>query len=223
MKISNLLWGIVFVIVGVILGLNALEITNINLFFSGWWTLFIIVPCFIDLFKDEDKSGDIIGVIIGFCLLLACNNFISFELIFKLAVPVGLVVIGLSFIFRDTINSKIKKEIKKLDKNKGDEYCATFGSQNVSFSGEKFNGCNLTAVFASVECDLRDAIIKGDTVINVSAIFGGVDIYVPDDVKVKVTSTPIFGCVSNEKKNNIDEGNTVYISAVCLFGGVDIK
>ena len=223
MKISNLLWGIVFVIVGVILGLNALEITNINLFFSGWWTLFIIVPCFIDLFKDEDKSGDIIGVIIGFCLLLACNNFISFELIFKLAVPVGLVVIGLSFIFRDTINNKIKKEIKKLDKNKGDEYCATFGSQNVSFSGENFNGCNLTAVFGSVECDLRDAIIKGDTVINVSAIFGGVDIYVPDDVKIKVASTPIFGCVSNEKKNNNDKGNTIYISAVCLFGGVDIK
>ena len=57
-KISNLLWGLVFVVLGVIFGLNALEITDINVFFDGWWTLFIIVPCFIGLFKDEDKTGN---------------------------------------------------------------------------------------------------------------------------------------------------------------------
>ena len=35
-KISNLLWGLVFIIVGVIFGLNALEITDINILFDGW-------------------------------------------------------------------------------------------------------------------------------------------------------------------------------------------
>ena len=44
-KISNLLWGCIFIVVGVIFGLNALNITSINIFFDGWWTLFIIVPC----------------------------------------------------------------------------------------------------------------------------------------------------------------------------------
>ena len=52
-KMSNLLWGFVFIIVGVIFGLNALETTYINIFFDGWWILFIIVPCFIGLFKDD--------------------------------------------------------------------------------------------------------------------------------------------------------------------------
>lgn len=56
MKKTNILWGLVFIILGVIFGLNALEITNINIFFSGWWTLFIIVPSFIDLFKKNDKT-----------------------------------------------------------------------------------------------------------------------------------------------------------------------
>lgn len=223
MKISNLLWGIVFIGVGLILGLNALEITNINIFFDGWWTLFIIVPCFIDLFKDEDKSGDIIGLIVGISLLLASNDFIDFEIIFKLAVPFFLVVIGLSFIFKDTINSRVKKEIKKLNRNNEDEYCATFGEQNIDLTNEKFKGCNLTAVFGSVNCDLREAIIKEDSVINVSAIFGGVTIYVPADVKVKITSIPIFGGVSNKNKTNKDVKNTIYINATCLFGGVDIK
>lgn len=42
-RISSVLWGIVVVAAGVILALNAFEITSINLFFDGWWTLIIIV------------------------------------------------------------------------------------------------------------------------------------------------------------------------------------
>ena len=33
-KISNFLWGLVFIAIGVIVGLNALEITNIDIFFD---------------------------------------------------------------------------------------------------------------------------------------------------------------------------------------------
>ena len=72
MKIENILWGILLIILGVIFGLNALEITNIDIFFSGWWTLFIIVPCFIGLFKESDKTGNIIGILFGIVLLLCC-------------------------------------------------------------------------------------------------------------------------------------------------------
>ena len=38
--------GFLLIFIGLILGLNAFGITNINLFFSGWWTLFIIIPSF---------------------------------------------------------------------------------------------------------------------------------------------------------------------------------
>ena len=34
-KISNWLWGIVLIVVGVVLGLNALNITKIDIFFDG--------------------------------------------------------------------------------------------------------------------------------------------------------------------------------------------
>ena len=202
-KISNILWGIVFVVMGVIFGLNALEITNINIFFDGWWTLFIIVPCFIGLFKEEEKTGDLIGLIIGICLLLGCLDFISFALVWKLLIPTVLVMIGLSFIFKDVFHSKVKKEIKKLNKNDSKEYCAVFGG---------------------VKCDLRKAKIKEDVVINASAIFGGITILVPEDMQVKISSTPIFGGVSDERKNKNDNSKVIiYINATSMFGGVEIK
>ena len=56
-KFGNVLWGIVLIIIGLIIGGNALGITDINIFFDGWWTMFIIIPCFIGLFKEEDKIG----------------------------------------------------------------------------------------------------------------------------------------------------------------------
>ena len=223
-KVSNYLWGLVFIIVGVIFGLNSVGLTNINVFFDGWWTLFIIVPSFIGLFKDKDRNSNLIGLIIGVCLLLGCLDLISFELIWKLMIPAILVLIGLSFIFKDTLNSKVKKEIKKLNKNESREYCSTFGGQNIDFTNEEFTGWSLSAVFGGVKCDLRNSIIKEDVVINASAIFGGITIYVPSDVNVKISSTPIFGGVSDERKKTEKKAkNTIYINATSMFGGVEIK
>ncbi len=144
-KFGNVLWGIVLIVIGIIIGGNALGITNINVFFDGWWTLFIIIPCFIGLFKENEKTGNLIGLLIGVALLLACQNILSFDVIWKLAFPAILVIIGLSLIFKDTFNHKVAKEIKKInEKNKGsNEYCATFSGQNVNFDGEEFNRNNL--------------------------------------------------------------------------------
>lgn len=221
-RVSNFLWGVVFVVVGVVFGLNAMDITDIDIFFDGWWTLFIIVPSFIGLFdtKDDDKMGNLIGLFIGVFLLFGCLDLISFGLIWKLMVPAILVGIGLSFMFKGTIINGISKKIKMGDR----EYCAIFGSQNLDFSKEKFEGCTLTSVFGSVKCDLRDAKITDDVKIKVNSIFGGVVILMPNDVKVRVNSIPIFGGVSNNAmKIDKDNAKTIYVDATSMFGGVDIR
>ena len=223
-KISNILWGLVFIVVGVIFGLNALNITDINIFFDGWWTLFIIVPCFIGLFKDEDKSSNLIGLVIGICLLLGCIDIIEFTLIWKLMVPAILVMIGISFIFKDTLNSKIKKEIKKLNKTETKEYCSCFSGQTIDFNNEEFKGCTISAIFGGAKCDLKNAIIKNDVVINATSIFGGITIYVPENVNVKISATSIFGGVSDERKNKTKNNEyTIYINTTSMFGGIEIK
>lgn len=223
-KISNVLWGLCFIIVGFILGLNALDITSINIFFNGWWTLFIIVPCFIGLFKDNDKTNDLIGLIIGLALLLGCRNIIDFEIIWKLLFPMVLVLIGLSFIFKNSFSGKVKKEIKKLNKSNQKEYCACFSGQTIDFSNEKFDGAEANAVFGGIKLDLKNAIIDNDVVINASSIFGGITIYVSENVNVKITSNSVFGGVSDERKNKTNENErTIYINATAMFGGIEIK
>ena len=223
-RFSNFLWGLVLVAIGLILGLNALGITSINLFFRGWWTLFIIVPCFIGLFKPNGKWGCFIGLLIGIFMLLAAQGILSFELIAKLMVPFILVAVGLGMIFNNFLTSSISKKIKSIDKNGLESYAATFAEQKIDKTNEEFKGANLDAVFGSIKLDLQKASINSDQVINSSSIFGGITILVPSNVNVKVKSTPIFGGVENKVGTNHTENvPTIYISAFCLFGGVNIK
>lgn len=70
-NLGNVIWGILFIIIGLIVGLNAFGITKIDIFFDGWWTLFIIIPSFIGLIKDKEKTGSIILLLIGIVLLLS--------------------------------------------------------------------------------------------------------------------------------------------------------
>ena len=226
MNNKNILWGIVLVIIGVIVGLNALNITNINIFFNGWWTLFIIIPSLIGLLKEKDKTGNIIGLIIGVVLLLGVQNIIDFDLIWKLILPVIIIIVGLSLIFGNNLNKKINNEIKKINNKKGknEEYCSTFSEQKIDFDDEEFKGVSLTAVFGGITLDLRKAKINEDVVINTTSVFGGIDFYVPDNIKIKVKSTSIFGGVDNKKiKNDNEKEHIIYINASCIFGGVDIK
>ncbi len=221
---KGIVWGTVLILVGLVLGLNEFGVTNINIFFKGWWTLFIIIPSFINLFVDKDKIGSLIGLLIGVILLLSIRNIIDLNIIWKLIIPTILVCIGLSIISKNIFAKEVSKRIKELNNiNYKSNYCSTFSSQNINID-EEFEGTNLDAIFGGIEIDLRNSNIKKDVVINATAIFGGIDIFVPDDVKIKIKSTSIFGGVSDKKKNKTsDKSNTIYVNAICLFGGVDIK
>ena len=85
-----------------------------------------------------------------------------------------------------------------------------------------FEGAELTALFGGVECNLKNAVIEKDCVIRASAIFGGIDILVPDYVNVKVNSNCLFGGISNETAFH-PNAPTIYITGTCMFGGMEIK
>ena len=71
---------------------------------------------------------------------------------------------------------------------------------------------------------LGNATIENGAVIDALALFGGVDIKLPENVNVETSTLPIFGGTGIAKNRTFNENNpTVYVNAVCIFGGVDIK
>lgn len=223
-QLKKIVWGVILIAAGSLFVLNALNITNINLFFDGWWTLFIIVPCTAGLITERDKTGNLIGVIIGVFLLLCCRDILSFSLFWKLIIPVAIIIIGLKMIFSGIFGNKANEIFSKM-KNSGTRPvtgCAAFSGCDLNFNNQIFEGAELTAAFGGVECDLRNAIINQDCAIRVHSVFGGIDILVPDGINVKTNTISIFGGVSNKTQSN-KNAPTIYISGICMFGGVDIK
>lgn len=225
MKSKNILFGILLIALGLVFALNALGITDIDVFFDGWWTLFIIVPCGVGLLSGRDKTGNLIGLIVGVALLLSCQGILSLGLLWKLFFPALLVIAGCRLIFG---SGRADREARRYieDHKSGaaaQEYCATFSGQDLNFRGQQFSGTKLTAVFGGIKCDLTDAVLDHDAVIEASAIFGGVDIIVPEHCRVRYCSNSVFGGVSEERPHSQDEGApTVYVNGNCMFGGVSI-
>ena len=86
-RTSNVVWGIILVVAGMALAMNAFGITDINLFFDGWWTLFIIIPCGVGLISDRDKGGNLIGLCVGVILFLCCRDIFRFDIVWKMLLP----------------------------------------------------------------------------------------------------------------------------------------
>lgn len=223
-QFRSFLFGLVLVVLGVIIGLNTLHITNINIFFEGWWTLIIIIPCFIGLFNEKDKTGNLIGILIGLLLLLSARDILDFSLVWKLFIPIVLVMIGISVMFKGSMKSDDKSKIKKISKSKlKDEYCAVFSAQEIIISDEQFDGCELDCVFGSLVLDLKKAKFKKDAYVELETVFGKSEIILPKEVNVVMNSTPIFGSGKNEHKNLKENKITLYIETETLFGSVNIK
>ena len=214
-KVKDILWGLVLIVLGILIFLKVVGLISFDMFFPGWWTLFIIVPCVIGLFCDDNKGFSIFGIVIGVFLLLSSNDVISFDLLWKLILPFVLVFIGCSLVFKNFLGKRSKK-------NSDNDYSVIFSGQDLNFKDEEFSGASFDAVFGGVKCDLREAVISSDVNIDASCVFGGVDIFLPKNVNVKVKSNSFAGGVTNNCKDYKGK-HTVYINAECFFGGVNLK
>lgn len=220
---TSIILGLIVIAVGAIWGLNAVGLTDIDIFFDGWWTLFIIVPCTVGLIKGGDRTGSLIGLVVGVLLLLTCQDVFDYEMIWKLVVPVIIVGIGLKLVFKGIAGNRNVPHLT-AGNVKGKSHSAIFSGQELDYTNEVFEGGNCSAVFGGIEYDLRHAIITKDVVINATCVFGGVEVLLPPHVNLKTTSTSIFGGIEEKGHRNMaDNTVTVYINGTCIFGGIDIK
>ena len=108
-QISSIIWGAVLIAVGVLLMLSAFGVVDFDLFFDGWWTLFIIIPCLAGIVTENDKGGYVIGLVIGVLLLLSAQDVISFDMLWQIFVPAVVIVIGLGLILKNGFGIDMKK------------------------------------------------------------------------------------------------------------------
>jgi hypothetical protein len=109
----------------------------------------------------------------------------------------------------------------------GRRLVAVFGGISRKGSWHPEPVTRILAVFGGAELDLRDAILPGrEITIDAVAVFGGVSITVPPEMRVIDTGSAVMGGrdISGDTAESAQPDATVLrITGTCVFGGVEVK
>lgn len=244
--VYTILIGSLFIAAGVAVGGTMLGFFDLNLSLRGWWTVFIIVPALISIVQGGLNAGNAIMLGVGVLLFMSAQGILPAGFGWKLILPFVLLVVGFQLLTGGALcggnrgcgtrHGGARRDGKANDGAKPSDYDddpakgessfaqAMFGEQTVHPDRENYRGGSYAALFGSVIVDLRDAIISEDVVVTVSALFGGITVFLPEGVRVITHVTPIFGGVDDKRAGSGRTGeNTVIIRGSATFGGIELK
>jgi len=100
------------------------------------------------------------------------------------------------------------------------------GGGEFKFNTQNFKGGKIDALMGGGSIDLRKAEIQEDEVfMDVFALWGGIEIRVPEHWQVNVQVTPLLGGMDNKTAHIPSEGpaKKLTIKGTAIMGGVEIK
>ncbi len=213
---SKYLWGAMLILLGIFVVLKSFDIVSGSLFFTGWWTLFIIIPSAINLIFNNNRIWDLSVLLFGIALFMAANElYIEYSNVWAIGVCLILINIGIGVIRGNKTKTR-RRENSALSGN----YIAFFSGCDEKPAS--FEGGNAVAVFGGVDLDLRDLVFTHDIYLTAVSVFGGIDIYTNDNINVVFNTVNIFGGNDNYQ-TNIQGNPTLYIDGCCIFGGTDVN
>jgi predicted membrane protein len=99
-----------------------------------------------------------------------------------------------------------------------------FGGSESIFLDPVFNGGNISATFGGVVLDLRKTTLpEGETYLDISAIFGGVQLYVPEGWLIDNRLQAILGGTEDSRRfHEPDHSGKLILQGTLIFGGCEI-
>ena len=227
---SKMLVGILLIIIG----LFAMSGNFFNLPFNFTHYIFsmpgimMIVGIFILINHNDNSLGAILVGVGGFWFLSRYSH-IPIRHYLSEYWPVLVILLGIYVILKNNsknINTK-GNEDSEFDIDFVDEV-AIFGGGKKSLNSQNFSGGKITTIFGGVDLDLHSsALATGTNTLGITAIFGGIDIIVPNDWKVILSVTSILGGYNDRRILNLEQTyNTdkiLIIKGTVIFGGGNLK
>lgn len=256
MKIdTKVVVGVFFILIGILFFFE--QVANFTIDVSEiiliWWPLLFIFWGSNEISNKRSSYLLPIFSILSGIFLIADNLDILPWGFWGSMWPLVFILIGLHFIFGKNSKFSLNPNSQKFKEN---DNCKDTGYEhkfyyntsnvyspdnlevNVFFSGSSnqitsnsFRGGEVNVIFGGSELDFRAADLAEEvTTIEVNAIFGGVEIYIPYNWQVEIYGTPVFGGVSNKTRydgnyspNNIIKPRILKINYTVIFGGIEIK
>ena len=210
-------WQMLLIVIG-ILCLRRHPFSGLCLVIVGG---FFIVPVLAEVFPDT--------------FYFAGENFIS-DYWGLLLIGAGiLIVIYWIFSPKRKINSwdyekhahfHCSKNGKKYELNNEFSKAHVFSAGEYIVLESEFKGGSVKVVFGATEIDLRKTKLPpGDTYLEISAVFSGVVLFIPDEWKVESQMECVASGISDKRRffESADASRRLILVGSCVFSGCEIK
>jgi len=229
-KLGPTLWvSIAFILIGIFLLLENLDIYYFSDFWDYWPLIFVFIGIIKLVSSDfRDVYSSTIFIAIGLILFSMSMGWIYFSDIWQFW-PIIFILIGARIIY-----AKLRSE-RELGEEESAAYSdntiddvAVFGGKERRISSQNFRGGNIVVLFGGLELFFDNArLSEGQTILNMVVMFGGAEIHVPKDWKVVTKGFPIFGGFEDKRvplsqEESLSQKELV-IKGVVMFGGLEIK
>jgi len=236
--------GIVLIIIGVLFLLNRIPQTAV--LFPTWfftWPVLLIGIALITAIKSRFRNpGWLIMGAVGLYFLLEENDLIGLNMK-PFIIPVGLILLGIFITlkkrnrhcndrwkerFRPWEQADIKKALDETTDSTDDilNVSSIFGSVERNIFSKNFKGGTISSVFGGAQINFAQADFEGTAIIDVSIIFGGVDIIIPSNWNVKNEMSVVFGGIEDRRTVSpavSSSDKTLILKGDVIFGGMEIK
>lgn len=218
---SRQIFGGILVILGIAFLIDQFEILSFSEILSTWWPLILI---FIGIYTISKSKNSLLP---GIVILVIGLVFQASELdwlpggFWATFWPILLILFGISMlsnIFRKSKKVEVSEDFIKVS--------SIFSGYEERIKSNNFKGGEITTLFGAASLDLRNSNIALEGAeLTMTAIFGGIELIVPDNCVVYTKGTPFLGGIENKVKGNIDKKEILPIVKVnyfVMFGGIEI-
>lgn len=142
--------------------------------------------------------------------------------------PAVIIVVGVWIAFTSIFAGRHKRPCHKKGLPEIPQDFVLFGGREARITSDDWEGGEATAIFGGYDIDLRHTEMKGNEVtFEARAIFGGVEIKVPDHWVVELKGAPVMGAFEDKTRPPRPEPGVepkkLVVTGIAVFGGVEVK
>lgn len=202
------------------------------------WPMILVVWGVYSLFRRHFTGGAFL-ILIGLYFLFPHLEWISNDWV-RTYWPLGLVVLGCILLLKKKDTSVMNEDGRRgrffskgnrqLIRGRAEE---GYVNSDISFTSVKhivldpvFKGARLNLSFGGIHLDLRRTTLsEPETLITIDSSFGGVELYIPDNWKVRLEVDSFLGGCDDHRylATNLDSEHVLIIRGNLTFSGLEIK
>lgn len=224
----GLVFGLAIVAIGVLVLLGNFGIP-VGMYWH-YWPVILIAIGIAKLVDSQDAPGRTWGIILIIAGFVLVGDEIPLPFLHNITLwqlwPLALIAFGGMMLWQALEGKPLTGRRWGGTTCQLNQY-AVFGGGKRKICGD-FKGGDVFALFGGYEVDLRNASMEGnEAVINANAMFGGVEIKVPESWSVSLQVTGIFGGHEDKTRQPdtrlVPNPKRLVVRGATMFGGMTVK